>query len=327
LNRYKNFPVNKFAFSKYQGAGNDFVMLDNRNGEFNSLSTSDIAAICHRKYGIGADGLILLEYGVDGVDITDGVCGGVDTQRLQMRYYNADGSIASFCGNGGRCFALFAHHLGLSKQCRNITLVTFIAGDGRHEAAIYSEKRIQISMRSVKSINMRNSCGNTLTVLDTGVPHGVVFTQSLDTCNVVEDGRKIRNDKQFSEGINVDFVECINSDSIRLRTYERGVENETDSCGTGAVAAAIAAVIAGDRNVYGNAEDTAGNAGRIGGDKEYLDKSGAYEINVETKTARLKIYFTLNNDNAKGIILEGPAIKVFEGSVAIMDERTGTMPL
>jgi diaminopimelate epimerase len=291
--------LNKIVFYKYQGAGNDFVMLDNRSGELNSLSASDIAAICHRKYGVGADGLILLEYGAgSGMNGSAGSIGADNADAasvavLQMRYYNADGSIALFCGNGGRCFALFAHHLGLSKQCENIARVTFIAGDGRHEAAVYSEKRIQISMRSVQSINKCNSCGNMLTVLDTGVPHGVVFTQSLDICNVVENGRKIRNDKQFSEGVNVDFAERISSDSIRLRTYERGVEDETDSCGTGAVAAAIAAVVE--------------------------EGSGTYGINVETKTAKLKIYFTLDGNGAKDIILEGPAIKVFEGSAAIMD--------
>jgi diaminopimelate epimerase len=142
-------------------------------------------------------------------------------------------------------------------------------------------------------------------VLNTGVPHGVVFTSSVADCNVVEEGRKIRNDKQFPEGINVDFVERKSSDSILLRTYERGVEDETDACGTGAVAAAIASVV-NFRPDTGNACD----------DKGYLKDFGMYEINVETKTAALKVYFTLaalDGGGVKDIILEGAAVKVFEG--------------
>ncbi|MDR2556596.1 MAG: diaminopimelate epimerase [Bacteroidales bacterium] len=301
--------MNKISFYKYQGAGNDFVMLDNRSGDYNELNAIGIAALCNRKYGVGADGVIMLEVGLPHSPAS--ACGGI----LQMRYYNADGSEASFCGNGGRCFALFAHHLGLSKQCEGVALVTFVAGDGRHEAAVYSEKRIQISMRSVQSINVCNSHGNTLTVLDTGVPHGVVFTQSLNACNVIEDGRKIRNDKQFPDGVNVDFVERVGSGNIRLRTYERGVEDETDACGTGAVAAAIAAINSeypSDNNPSGNNAGTTTN-----NSKEYLKEFGMYEVNVETKTATLKVYFTLDGGSAKNIILEGPVAKVFEGSITL----------
>jgi diaminopimelate epimerase len=264
-------------FFKYQGAGNDFIMLDNR-AEKVLLSSNDITSMCNRKYGIGADGVILLED---------------DNDILRMRYFNADGSHASFCGNGGRCFALFAHHLDLSIKCNNVFLVTFSADDGKHEATIYSENRVQISMRSVENIFSSNSCGNALTVLDTGVPHGVIFTSNINDCNVVEDGRKIRSDKQFPDGINVDFVERISDDTVRLRTYERGVEGETDACGTGAVAAAIASVVTTQNPTS----------------KDYL----MHEIAVETKTTTLKVCFTLAENTVKNIILEGPAMRVFEG--------------
>ncbi|MDR0763264.1 MAG: diaminopimelate epimerase [Bacteroidales bacterium] len=363
--------MNKISFYKYQGAGNDFVMIDNRSGVYNKLNADGITALCNRKYGVGADGVILLEAepqphksmagernnatnepndttGKSSEVLSECNENAADRQLLKMRYYNADGSEASFCGNGGRCFALFAHHLGLSKQCKGVAFVTFIAGDGKHEAAVYSEKRVQISMRSVQSIDVCNSYGNTLTTLDTGVPHGVIFTQSLNTCNVVENGRKIRNDRQFPEGINVDFVERISSNNIRLRTYERGVENETDACGTGAVAAAIATAVteSSDNN---NVRITCSDADNIRADnidiathsdKKYLKDFGMYEVNVETKTAMLKVYFTLGSDNgsdsnsdgnsdnnsakhtksAKDIILEGPATRVFKGEIMIINE-------
>ncbi len=353
-------------FSKYQGAGNDFVMLDNRSGEFSSLTSEDITKICSRKYGIGADGLILLEIDKDNIRKQDNIDEVLKPQRsrrasaemrertevrdrvssevqrrdlrnlalhLRMKYYNSDGSIASFCGNGGRCFALFAHNLQLSKQCKNVSLLTFTADDGKHEALVYSENRIQISMRDVNNITAEDSQGYNVTLLDTGVPHAVVFTPDIENAPIEKDGSAIRQDKDA----NVNFVQILDKQVLKtqrsrrtsaemrertevrdrvsneaqrrdlsnlelaIRTYEKGVEGETEACGTGAVAAAIASVIAAPNQ-------------QTHKQKDFLREFGMHEIIVKTKTSTLKVYFTITNNNTvKDIILEGGATKVFDG--------------
>ncbi|MDR1739610.1 MAG: diaminopimelate epimerase [Bacteroidales bacterium] len=331
-------------FSKYQGAGNDFVMLDNRSGEFNSLTSGDIAKICSRKYGIGADGLILLEIEGNNIrkqdDTTDEV---LKTRNLglhlRMKYYNSDGSIASFCGNGGRCFALFAHNLQLSgkplnssnlfvalrlklghvlqyapsflhsrastfevlkaypKKSKKARLITFTADDGKHEALVYSENRIQISMSNVESVQACNSERHKVTLLNTGVPHAVVFTPSIENAPIQKDGREIRQDKDA----NVNFVQILPDGNIAIRTYERGVEDETDACGTGAVAAAIASVLIAPKQQTQKQND-------------YLHDFGMHEVTVKTKTSTLKVYFTITDNNTvREIILEGGATEVFKG--------------
>jgi len=207
----------KISFFKYQGTGNDFVILDNRSNAYNNFNEKQIKKICNRKFGIGADGLLLLN-----------VKAGYD---FEMIYYNADGRESSMCGNGGRCLVKFANDLGIHKYTYH-----FIAVDGEHEAEIDNQGLIRLKMLDIKNVQQHGSYA----VLNTGSPHYVKFVNNLESINVEETGRDIRNSKPFrEEGINVNFVENIGEDMIFVRTYERGVEGETLSCGTGVTAAAV----------------------------------------------------------------------------------------
>jgi diaminopimelate epimerase len=207
-------PVN---FFKYQATGNDFVIIDNLTNFFNKNDTKLIARLCDRRFGIGADGLILLEFSSD--------------FDFKMIYFNADGRESSMCGNGGRCIVAFARRLGIIKDT-----TIFTAIDGLHEAKIEASQ-ISLKMQDVKSIE--NKAGGI--ILDTGSPHYVSMCKDLDNLNVQIEGSKIRNTSPFLEdGINVNFVDPIDSENFAIRTYERGVEGETLSCGTGATAVAIA---------------------------------------------------------------------------------------
>ena len=207
-------PVN---FFKYQATGNDFVIIDNLTNFFNKNDTKLIARLCDRRFGIGADGLILLESSSD--------------FDFKMIYFNPDGRESSMCGNGGRCIVSFARRLGIIKDT-----TFFIAIDGPHEAKIEASQ-ISLKMQDVKSIE--NKAGGI--ILDTGSPHYVSMCKDLDNLNVQIEGSKIRNTSPFLEdGINVNFVDPIDSENFAIRTYERGVEGETLSCGTGATAVAIA---------------------------------------------------------------------------------------
>lgn len=203
-------------FYKYQGTGNDFVVLDNRGGSYNDLSAGQIAKLCDRKFGVGADGLMKLEL-QEGFD-------------FRMVYYNADGQEGSMCGNGGRCLVRFANDKGiLSDHYR------FIAVDGEHEARIM-DGRIHLKMQDVHQVEKKEQ----VSILNTGSPHYVCFVDDVEGMDVLGEGQKIRYCNAFREkGINVNFV-CGYENGIRVRTYERGVEAETLSCGTGVTAAAIA---------------------------------------------------------------------------------------
>lgn len=207
------------AFAKYEGAGNDFIVIDNRCLLFNPIPKT-IARLCDRHFGIGADGLMTL-------------CDA--NGHPAMRYYNADGSEGAMCGNGARCFALFLHHFGIGG-----TVKRFAADDGMHEARILRTGRfgaeVELGMGDVRRIAGDGSGW----FLDTGVPHYVEFVQDLPAVDVRGRGRAIRYDTaRFPEGTNVNFVEVAGKGHILMRTYERGVENETLACGTGATAAAI----------------------------------------------------------------------------------------
>ncbi len=209
-------------FVKYEGAGNDFILLDSREVTFPSGSKL-IAKLCDRHFGVGADGLMVLrESRLEGCDCA-------------MRYYNADGSVGEMCGNGGRCFALYASHLGLGQPGR----VIFEADDGVHRADLGEvhgrEAAVELGIIRVNGIQE----GEGWWFLDTGVPHYVEFVDRLDDVNVACRGRAIRYDSRFRAGTNVDFVEVAGAGRIRVRTYERGVEAETLACGTGATAAAL----------------------------------------------------------------------------------------
>lgn len=211
----------QLSFYKYQGTGNDFILIDNRKGVA-VLTGEQIAHLCHRRFGIGADGLILLET-EPGVD-------------FRMVYFNSDGNTSTLCGNGGRCIVAFARHLGIiSGKAR------FMASDGLHEALIDDDDRIALKMQDVKNMEL----GPDFFFLDTGSPHYVRLVTGLESYDVAGEGKKVRNSARFKEaGTNVNFLEKVD-DEIFVRTYERGVEDETYSCGTGVTAAALVAAVRG----------------------------------------------------------------------------------
>ncbi len=205
------------TFYKYQGTGNDFVIFDNRRGSFDNLTVKQVKHICDRRFGVGADGLMLLN-----------VKPGYD---FEMIYYNSDGNKSSMCGNGGRCLVQFAFDAGIHKY-----IYRFVAIDGEHEAEIDNNGLIRLKMQDVNKVEEHSS----FAILNTGSPHFVKFANDIANIDVVETGRDIRYGKQFAaEGINVNFVENTGEDSIYVRTYERGVEDETLSCGTGVTASAL----------------------------------------------------------------------------------------
>lgn len=209
---------------KYQGAGNDFILADNRQGEFSDLDFKQIALLCDRRFGIGADGFMLLENHAE--------------YAFCMRFFNSDGMPGSMCGNGGRCIVAFALKLGLVKE--NESLV-FWSSDGAHQATVLSKLDRQCMVRlKMRDVDFYAYTEDKLTFLiDTGSPHYVSFRQNLQNIDVVNEGKKIRFSSSFPEGTNVDFVER-EKHALMVRTYERGVEDETFACGTGAVASAMA---------------------------------------------------------------------------------------
>jgi diaminopimelate epimerase len=255
------------SFYKYQGTGNDFILLDNRAGGI-QLEKEEVAALCHRRFGIGADGLMLLEL-IPGYD-------------FKMVYYNSDGQISSMCGNGGRCIASFANQLGLGSNGR----FNFLAVDGPHEA-IVSGDRVELRMQDVKRIEPTGDAF----FLNTGSPHYVKFVTGLAEMDVVSEGRTIRNSAAYrEEGTNVNFMEVL-GDTIHVRTYERGVEEETWSCGTGVTAAALVASATGT--------STARNSCRI------QTSGGELEVSFER----------VLEQNFYNIWLKGPALAVFSGTI------------
>jgi diaminopimelate epimerase len=256
-------------FYKYQGTGNDFVILNNLDEKYNDLSTEQVAALCHRRFGIGADGLMLLNKH--------------DSYDFVMKYYNADGRESSMCGNGGRCLVKFANDMGIIK-----TEYTFLAVDGVHQASIDIDGTVSLKMNNVKGIEQSN--GNF--ILDTGSPHYVLIRDNVWNMDVFKNGRDIRYSTQFEkEGINVNFVEQLDTPyQIRVRTYERGVEDETLSCGTGVTAAAIVCS---------------------------HNENGFNHVDVETKGGKLSVEYDKLDDTYENIWLIGPAKKVYEGTIEI----------
>lgn len=253
-------------FQKYEGTGNDFIMIDDRKENFPANNYELVARLCHRRFGIGADGLILIR--------------NFPTADFNMLYYNADGLPGSMCGNGGRCAAAFAHSLGIcSKE------VTFNAFDGLHFATI-GLKTVRLRMASLPLSSVSLVEGGFY--VNTGSPHYVKILDELPSdYPVYENGKKLRYSDAFVEfgGTNVNFV-CGLGNKLQIRTYERGVEAETLSCGTGAVAAALV----------------------------YFQKSGFKEIELETLGGTLWVSFNTYNDYYSNIILEGPARSIFSGT-------------
>jgi len=205
-------------FFKYQGTGNDFILIDNRNGAYSKLSQEEIERICDRRFSIGADGLMMLNH-KDGYD-------------FEMKYFNSDGKAGSMCGNGGRCIVRFAYDLGIHKESYH-----FLASDGQHEAEIETGSNIiNLKMKDVRGYKEENDHF----IVDTGSPHYVKFVKDVMDVDVVKEGIEIRfSDLYAKDGINVNFVESKADDEIIVRTYERGVEDETFSCGTGVTASAL----------------------------------------------------------------------------------------
>jgi diaminopimelate epimerase len=260
----------QISFFKYQGTGNDFILIDNRKNEI-QLSTEQIAFLCDRRFGIGADGLMLLE-----------IEPGVD---FKMVYFNSDGRESSMCGNGGRCITAFAKRLGLFDD-----KAKFIAVDGLHDAVL-TDGIVSLKMNDVKQIEK----GDGFYVLNTGSPHYVKFVDDIRNYKVFEEGRKIRNSERFAaEGINVNFIEKLD-DVLFVRTFERGVEDETFSCGTGVTAAALVAALTG--------ASTGRNSCRI--------KTLGGDLNVK--------FDKVLESNFYNIWLEGPAELVFQGIIDLKD--------
>ena len=264
-------------FFKYHGAGNDFVLIDQRGQIWLDRSdTHRIAHLCHRHFGIGADGLILLQHH--------------DALDFEMIYFNADGLESSMCGNGGRCIAAFARHQGLNKP-----LLRFWAIDGLHEALMRpstgaGEEWVELKMADVDQISVSEH--STVFVLNTGSPHYVRFVPELNGLDVVQAGRAIRYSEAFrAKGINVNLVQEENG-YLTIRTYERGVEDETLACGTGVTAAALAFF------------------------QRYSQKAGKSEIDVHARGGNLQVRFeALGNGIFRNIWLCGPAKKVFQGAI------------
>lgn len=211
----------KIDFVKMSGAGNDFIVMDNRSGAI-ALSEADIRRLCARRTGIGADGLMLMERSAQ--------C------DFAMRYFNADGKPSSMCGNGGRCITRFAQFSGIHK-----TRFTFEANGETYRSEILDSGRVKLQMRPPKAFRDAFEVeGVQSFFIDTGSPHAVIYANDVASLNVAELGRKIRHNREhFPEGTNVNFVEPLSENRLRIRTFERGVEDETLACGTGCVAAAV----------------------------------------------------------------------------------------
>ena len=253
-------------FYKYQGTGNDFVVIDDRTETF-PVSQKYIADLCHRRFGVGADGLMLLQ-NAEGYD-------------FRMVYFNADGTEGSMCGNGGRCLVRFAHDLGIIEDS-----TLFIATDGEHEAKVTPET-ISLKMIDVNHIEKTEQYD----FMNTGSPHYVAYTHDLQNLDVYTQGKAIRYNEPFVSrgGTNVNFVEVVGDNQLEVRTYERGVEDETYACGTGVTACAISANI------------------RFGFEKA---------IDVKVVGGNLRIEFDRTETGYENIFLIGPAVRVFEGFLA-----------
>lgn len=253
-------------FTKYQGTGNDFIIIDNRELQYREL---DVAALCHRRFGIGADGLMLLQK-AEGYD-------------FEMVYYNSDGNLSSMCGNGGRCIAHFAHSLGLGSGNN----LHFIAVDGPHKAFVKANQ-VELQMIDVNHWEVRNShC----VVLNTGSPHYIQFIEeNTGDFDLIPFSKNIRYSAEFGkEGINVNVVQQIGDNALAMRTYERGVEDETYSCGTGVTAAALSFALLNPKT---------GN------------------IKISTAGGELEVRFKQADKGFSDVWLCGPAEKVFTGEIS-----------
>jgi diaminopimelate epimerase len=263
----------KIHFYKYQATGNDFVIIDNRTTGY-SFRSEQIEKICHRRFGVGADGLMLIE--------------NHPTLDFNLIYYNSDGS-QSLCGNGSRAAVVMAATLGLLKSS-----TTFNAYDGSHDAVLLPNGEVRLKMNDVSVVKKTDE----EYFIHTGSPHHIRIVKNLNDYPVVEEGRKIRFSESYSPGgTNANFIELLENNTIALRTYERGVEDETYSCGTGATAAALAAYFRGYQS----------------------------PVNIKVKGGDLSVEFTPAHSGPSGsmpatfhdVFLIGPAKMVFEGDLEL----------
>lgn len=265
----------QLSFYKYEGSGNDFIIIDNRKDTYPLIEKSElIKKLCDRRFGIGADGLMILQQ-KKGYD-------------FEMKYFNADGKAGSMCGNGGRCIAAFAQHLGIVREETN-----FLAVDGPHYAKI-SEKGDWVSLQMIDVSSILND-GDAY-IIDTGSPHYVLSVEDLDNKDVYNDGKNIRYSETYkTKGINVNFVQD-NGDHYYVRTYERGVENETFACGTGVTAVAMAMA-----------------------KKKGL--KGTIHTPIRVRGGEINIKFKYDGKKFSNVFLEGPAAFVFLGAVNVNDNN------
>lgn len=255
----------KIQFYKYQGTGNDFVMIDNRNNVFDKANLKMIQHLCDRKFGVGSDGLILIE--------------NIEDLDFNMIYFNADGS-QSFCGNGSRCAVAFAKFLGIIEK-----QAFFLSTDGEHEAWIDAEGQVSIKMHDVEEIEV----GENYYFINTGSPHYIVETSDVKGIDVKTKGSAIRYNERFkAEGTNVNFVNY-KENELDIRTYERGVEDETLSCGTGVTAAALSLA--------------------------HKSKIEAGKIKVNAVGGELQVGFRTKDSSYVDVWLIGPAEQVYKGEI------------
>jgi len=257
----------EYTFYKYQGTGNDFIMIDNRTNIFSKNDTKLVSFMCDRRFGIGADGLILLENDPN----TD----------FRMVYYNSDGNESTMCGNGGRCIVAFAKFLDIIDSEAD-----FMAIDGHHRATIAEDGLVSLQMKDVNMVTVYED----YVFLDTGSPHHVEVVQDLATMDVKKNGSAVRYSGMYGDkGTNVNFVSQTETDKFSVRTYERGVEDETLSCGTGVTAVAIAMRV--------------------------LGKTDADIVKLTTPGGELEVSFLPDGKHFTEIYLTGPATFVFKGKL------------
>jgi len=255
----------KISFNKYQGAGNDFIIIDNRKNVVDPNDEDFINKLCDRRFGIGADGLILISDNSE--------------SDFEMKYFNSDGKLGSMCGNGGRCAAHFSRKHNIAGDMQK-----FLAFDGFHEASV-NKGIVRLQMSDVNTYRLiKNQY-----FLNTGSPHYVVFTEGVEKMDVFNEGKKLRWATEFAPGgTNVNFVEIIDN-TLYLRTFERGVEDETLACGTGITASAIASVLSG--------------------------RFASAPVNVKARGGDLVVDFKVNDGKVTDIWLTGPATFVFDGLI------------
>ena len=255
-------------FSKYNGAGNDFILIDDRDN-FISDNKLLISNLCDRHFGVGADGLIILKES--------------NNCDFEILHYTSDGNLGSLCGNGSRCAVLFAYNKNIIGR-----KTVFKAFDGIHSAEILDDELIKMEM-NVNSDIVSNSYG---TWLDTGSPHLVIEKDNIDKLDVNNEGRLIRYSEFYKkEGVNVNFIEKISDDQFKIRTYERGVENETLACGTGSTASAIC--------------------------MNFLGRTKSGKITMKCKGGDLNVQFNSSNKGYEEISITGPAKLVFDGRIKV----------